>query len=237
MVGRLPGFRTSFNNEIIKRQDGDDLMTINDRIMIGVSILTLIFLLFLIAYLLYSLVIVIADFVKIRRLKIIMLNIISKEDNQKALDIISGEYAKAKLGDLSFDSLIGKIATELRSGSYSKYYKEPIEEPCTLAERIDAIQTLNNDKNDIVHFKQSGLINELGLESDKQVTKQDMLMAYSKINAYYLGRIHEKNTEIDALKKKLTTKSIGRVLSILGWIIGVVSGILTIVMTLKTFFK
>lgn len=183
----------------------------------------------LLAYSIYSILTVIIVYRKIKSLKSLVIDIVLKEDDKNALDIISEEYSKSHIVAPEFRSLIGKIATELRSGTYSRYYKNPIEDPMNLAKRLDIVLRLYNDKNGISQFEQSEFVKELGIELDEQMTKQDILKVYGKIHSYYLGRIHEKNTEINSLKKRITITSIGRGLAILGWSVGLVSGVLTII--------
>lgn len=204
-------------------------MTLYDIVFTFVFVLVVALALISIAYGFYSTLTVIFETINIRVLKRIVLDILLKEDDKNALNIISDEYSKAHMDVPKFRSLIGKIATELRSGVYLKYYKKPIEDPMNLAKRLDTVLKLYDDKIVIDQFEQSEFVKELGGELNAQMTKQDILMGYSKIHAYFLGRIHEKNTEINNLKKKLTKTSIGKGLAILGWIVGLVSGILTIV--------
>lgn len=204
-------------------------MTIFDIVFIFVFVLGIALILFYFVYLVFLIYSLISENKRIKCFKNIVIDIISKEDDKSALDIIYDEYSKSKITDPAFGSLIGKISTELRSGVYSKYYDKSIKDPMNLAKKLDGILRQYDDKVVVERFKQSELVKELGFELDERKTNQDTLMVYGKMNAYYLGRIHEKDTEIDKLKKKLIPVSIGRILAILGWVIGFVSGVLTIV--------
>lgn len=136
---------------------------------------------------------------------------------------------------ISLSALLSELTADLGNGDYEKYYNITISSPSIIIDRIATLDNYIAEKNQFNYEKDIESIREsiFNLESDNSHRKildlwNSVFGKLTTCNAFYNGRIFQLENNIDTLNKKLRIKTIGKFFAWIGWILGVLSSIITI---------
>lgn len=183
-----------------------------------------------------------------RNYKIALINIISSNFGKKDFELkesIKNEYTNyrnRKINGFSYfniETINSKLISELRNEKYKKYYKSQKIKNNDIANKLERInkliieeQTFEEDIVQIINNAQSLSVKEYE-ENKRNKLVEDIKIKFSSCIMFYNGRIYEKDIKINDLENQLKKYKIGKIFSWIGWIIGVISGIVTIYSYLK----
>lgn len=137
----------------------------------------------------------------------------------------------------SMDAINAKVLAELNASTYKRYHDELESDKDLVIEKLEKVIKLFKDKTMFSYEKMNELVSEIAECSDiekMQALSEKAKSLYETCLFYCNGRIFEKEARILDLQyevKSLKKKKIGTI--IIG-VIGLVSGILTIITTIAT---
>jgi len=127
------------------------------------------------------------------------------------------------------------LLKELRTEAYKKYVDFDIKNVPALADQLDTIINELKEKQRSDEEKLNNLIGKLSqfeLHGDKKMLanelKVDIKTYIDNLSSFFEGRLYEKDEQIRRLEIKIKRKKIAAIFSWLGWLIGIISSILTI---------
>lgn len=183
-----------------------------------------------------------------RNYKIALINIISSNFEKKDFELkesIKNEYANYRNRNINgflyfnIETINSKLISELRNEKYKRYYKSQKIKNNNIANKLERInkliieeQTFEEDIVQIINNAQSLSVKEHE-ENKRNKLVEDIKIKFSSCIMFYNGRIYEKDIKINDLENQLKKYKIGKIFSWIGWIIGVISGIVTIYSYLK----
>lgn len=175
----------------------------------------------------------------------IILSNLTKQD-QNLLQSIRTEYTNYRstkinaFSYLSIERINSTLTSELRNDKYKRYYTSQIINANDIANKLERVNQLIIEEQSFNPDEISKIVNDIqALSVTKgEEKKVSDLIARIKIRffsclAYCDGRIYEKDITIYNLEHELKKNRINKFLCWLGWIIGVISGIITICLWLK----
>lgn len=183
-----------------------------------------------------------------RNYKVALINIISSNFTKKDSELkesIKSEYTNyrnRKINAFSYfniEALNSKLISELRNEKYKKYYRSQKIKNNDIANKLERInkliieeQTFEEDIVQIIDNLQSLYVKEHE-ENKRNNLVEDIKIKFSSCVMFYNGRIYEKDIKINDLENKLKKYKTGKIINWIGWIIGVISGFVTIYSFLK----
>lgn len=142
--------------------------------------------------------------------------------------IINGSFSYLAILDIN-----AKLIAELRDETYKKYYKgnkDVIEKDISELERLNK---LLRDEFSYSDQKLNNVLSEVKLLSTDECKSEkacgEIKVLYSALISYCDGRIFEKQNEIMEKETEIKKIKSNRWFNRIGWIVGIVSGILTII--------
>lgn len=173
-----------------------------------------------------------------------IINILRSNKKKPDCDLITSikteylSYRNSKISAfayLSIDVINSKLISELRNDKFKKYYGKSNIKNIDIS---DSLERLNKKIQDELSFQEDDInliINDIQSLSNVRtdINKINEIIEKIKIKfssciAFCNGRIFEKDIKIVDLERKLKRGRIGKALSWIGWIIGIVSGLITI---------
>lgn len=166
----------------------------------------------------------------------LILEVESKTDNQ-ILESIKNTYDNYRInGSFSYLSIFdinAKLIAELREGTYKKYSKIVTN---VFEKDIYKLECLNKSIKDEFFYSDEKLNSLLAdaqsLSLDKQKVEYfcgEVKLLFGSIYSFCDGRIFEKQCEIKQKENEISKLKTSRWFNRLGWIVGVISGIITII--------
>lgn len=177
-----------------------------------------------------------------------VINVIKSNSSKKDTELIEcikneyTNYRNSKINAFTYfniDTINSKLISDLRNDKYKKYFKEKIKNN-DIANKLERVNKLIKDE---LYFQEkdineiTNIIQSLSVEkADENKINESINRIKAKFSScidFCNGRIYEKEIKIMELDNKLKKDKIGKFFSWAGWIIGVVSGIVTIYLWLK----
>lgn len=168
----------------------------------------------------------------------------SKKDTE-LVDCIKNEYTnyrKSKITAFSYfdiDTINSKLISDLRSDNYKKYYKERIKNN-DIANKLERVNKIIKDELNFKEDDINEIVKSIQSLSVAKTDENEINELANKIKIKFLscisfcnGRIYEKDIDIYNLNNKIKRGKIGNFFSWVGWIIGIISGIVTIYIWIK----
>lgn len=216
---------------------------------IGFTIFAIAYALFIIVFIFLFAVSFVSYHIYERLYKISIINILLSnptKNDQELIESINSEYIvynNARLfsfSHLKINIINSKLISELRNNKYKKYYNIHKIKSNDIANKLERINKLIYEK---MNFQESDIIQIINEIQHLSVIKSDEkkineIIEKIKINfiscqEFCNGRIYEKDNQINTLENRLKKHQMNRFLSWLGWIIGIISGIITIFLAIK----
>ena len=212
------------------------------------SIFNIAFLIFSVAFVLFFVILGIAVLVawfiaknNKKRYKIAVIKIITAAKKKKDTEILASmkseyeNYRKSVFSDLGCCQLNCELVSELRGSMYMTYYRDELKNASIVADTIERINFIWNDELTFTDEKIQKTFDQIVNLSYDAKTKQDAEAVVSELktditsfNSFCNGRIFEMNNKLVDMEYKLKKHNIKIFFAWLGWIVGLVSGIVTI---------
>lgn len=172
-----------------------------------------------------------------KKYKRAIIKIIQSKADTDILESIKNTYENYRIhGSFSYLSIIeinAILIAELRDGSYKKYANNNND---ISEKQIGKLERLNKCIKDEVIYSDEKLNNVLtlvrALSTDNQKTDNscsEIRLLFGAIQSFCNGRIFEKQNEIYQKDAEIKNLKNNRWLNRLGWAVGLVSGIITII--------
>ena len=144
-------------------------------------------------------------------------------------------YRKARCSYLKSYELNGELVSELRRLKYKDYYKDELKNANTVADTIERIDKIWKDELTFTDEKMQKIFENIINLSHNAQTKKDaetvvneLKTGITSFNSFCDGRIYEMNSKLVEMKYKLQKRKINAFFTWIGWIVGIVSGLITI---------
>ena len=177
-----------------------------------------------------------------------VINVIKSNPTKKdteLVDCIKNEYTnyrKSKINAFSYfdiDTINSKLISELRNDNYKKYYKEKIKNN-DIANKLERVNKIIKDERNFKEDDINEIINSIESLSVAKIDENKInelinriKIKFSSCISFCNGRIYEKDIDIYNLNNKLKRGKVGNFFTWVGWIIGIISGIVTIYIWIK----
>ncbi len=147
-------------------------------------------------------------------------------------DYCSGFIANGHIASL--EQLLSELLTDIGNNDCKKYYSTHIDTRRINA-KLNSIARYIKEKNVFDYEKDIEAIKNSIFDLEKDNSNKQLCELWNNIfrklticSSFYNGRIYQMEIEIEKIKRGLEWKKVYKIGSAIGWIIGVVSGILTI---------
>ena len=176
-----------------------------------------------------------------KKYKVAVIKIISaakKKKDSEVLASMKSEYVAYRGSSFSYLGCLQlncELISELRSTKYKLYYKEELKNSGSVADVIERINAIWNDELTFSDEKINNTFDQIINLSHDSVTKEKAISIVSDLkneitafNSFCNGRIFEMNGKISDMEFRMKKHNIKTFFAWLGWIVGFVSGVVTI---------
>ena len=219
-------------------------MNIDSIFKIGFTFFSITYTLFVILIITILVLSYISSYIYESLYKKAIINILNSDIKKTDHDLITSikteytNYRNSKISAfayLNIDVINSKLISELRNEKYKKYYSKQNINNINIADNLeklnkkirDELSFQEDDINIIIKDIQSLTNTKTNINKINEIVEK-IRIRFSACIAFCNGRIYEKDIIINDLNRKLKRGKIGKLLTWIGWIIGIISGIITI---------